>query len=244
MAKTLFDKIWDEHCIETSRSGTSLLYIDRHIIHEVTSAQAFEGLRIAGRKPWRNGTILATPDHQVPTTKRDQGIAAISDPIAKRQVTTLNDNCDEYDILKFGLGDIRQGIVHVVGPEQGVTLPGITLVCGDSHTSTHGAFATLAQGIGTSEVEHVLATQCLIQKKPLSMRIIVDGQMQRGSTAKDLILYLIGQLGMAGANGYVIEYAGSTIEQLSMEERMTVCNMSIEMGARSGIVAYDSTTEA
>ena len=243
MAKSLFDKIWDNHCIDTNESGTSLLYVDRHIIHEVTSAQAFDGLRTAGRKPWRKGSILAMPDHQVPTTLRHLGVEAISDPIARLQVTTLIDNCDEHGILQFGLEDIRQGIVHVVGPEQGATLPGMTLVCGDSHTSTHGAFAALAQGVGTSEVEHVLATQCLIQRKPLSMRIIVDGELPYGSTAKDLILCIVGHLGMAGANGYVIEYSGPVIQRLSMEGRMTVCNMSIEMGARAGLVAFDMTTE-
>ena len=244
MTKSLFDKIWDSHCVDTNENGTSLLYIDRHVVHEVTSAQAFEGLRAANRRPWRKGSILATPDHQVPTTQRDQGIAAISDSLARLQVKTLDENCNEHDILQFDLDDIRQGIVHVVGPEQGATLPGMTLVCGDSHTSTHGAFAALAQGIGTSEVEHVLATQCLIQKKPLSMRITVDGKLPSGSTAKDLILYIIGQVGMAGANGYVIEYAGTAIRELSMEGRMTVCNMSIEMGARAGFIGFDKTTES
>lgn len=243
MTKSLFDKIWDSHCVDTNKNGTSLLYIDRHVVHEVTSAQAFEGLRAASRRPWRKGSILATPDHQVPTTQRDQGVLAISDDLARLQVKTLDENCDEHDILQFDLDDIRQGIVHVVGPEQGATLPGMTLVCGDSHTSTHGAFAALAQGIGTSEVEHVLATQCLIQKKPLSMRITVDGKLPGGSTAKDLILYIIGQVGMAGANGYVIEYAGAAIRSLSMEGRMTVCNMSIEMGARAGFIGFDKTTE-
>ncbi|MBT3830336.1 MAG: 3-isopropylmalate dehydratase large subunit, partial [Gammaproteobacteria bacterium] len=216
MTKSLFDKIWDSHCVDTNKNGTSLLYIDRHVVHEVTSAQAFEGLRAASRRPWRKGSILATPDHQVPTTQRNLGVAAISDRLARLQVKTLDENCDEHDILQFNLDDIRQGIVHVVGPEQGATLPGMTLVCGDSHTSTHGAFAALAQGIGTSEVEHVLATQCLVQKKPLSMRITVDGKLPSGSTAKDLILYIIGQVGMAGANGYVIEYAGAAIRRLSM----------------------------
>ena len=243
MAKSLFDKIWDSHCVDTNNGKRSMLYIDRHIIHEVTSAQAFEGLRMAQRKPWRKGSILATPDHQVPTTEREQGISAIQDPIARLQVTTLDENCTEYGILKFGLEDHRQGIVHVVGPEQGATLPGMTIVCGDSHTSTHGAFAALAQGIGTSEVEHVLATQCLTQRKPLSMRIQIDDELPPGSTAKDLILYIIGQLGMAGANGHVIEYTGDAIRQLSMEGRMTVCNMSIEMGARAGMVAFDRITE-
>jgi 3-isopropylmalate/(R)-2-methylmalate dehydratase large subunit len=243
MAKSLFDKIWDNHCVDTNDSNRTTLYIDRHIIHEVTSAQAFEGLRVAQRKPWRKGSILATPDHQVPTTERERGISAIRDPLARLQVTTLDENCSEYGILKFGLEDHRQGIVHVVGPEQGATLPGMTIVCGDSHTSTHGAFAALAQGIGTSEVEHVLATQCLTQSKPLSMYIQVDDELPPGSTAKDLILYIIGQLGMAGANGHVIEYAGNAIRQLSMEGRMTICNMSIEMGARAGMVAFDTITE-
>ena len=244
MPQSLLDKIWESHCVRTDNKGSSLLYVDRHIVHEVTSAQAFEGLRVAGRQVWRNESVLAMPDHQVPTQNRASGLSGIVDRIAKLQVTTLDSNCKEFGIKQFSISDLRQGIVHVAGPEQGATLPGMTVVCGDSHTSTHGAFAALAIGIGTSEVEHVLATQCLIQKKPLSMLINVNGELPSGTTAKDLILYIVGQIGMAGANGHVIEYAGNVINRLSMEERMTVCNMSIEMGARAGMVAFDQTTES
>jgi len=238
-AKTLYDKLWDHHIVRTDDNGTVLLYIDRQLVHEVTSPQAFEGLRLADRTPHRLDSILATPDHNVPTHNRAQGI---SDPIARLQVETLGKNCKEFGITEFSLGDIRQGIVHVVGPEQGATLPGMTVVCGDSHTSTHGAFAALAFGIGTSEVEHVLATQCLIQKKAKNMLVRVDGKVRQGVTAKDIVLAIIGQLGTAGGTGYTIEFAGEAIRDLSMEGRMTVCNMTIEAGARAGIIAVDDTT--
>ena len=237
--KTLYDKIWDEHVVRTEDDGTSLLYIDRHLVHEVTSPQAFEGLRLAGRKPWRVGSALAVPDHNVPTTDREAGIA---DPVSREQVEALNQNCDDFGITEFKMDDIRQGIVHVIGPEQGATLPGMTVVCGDSHTSTHGAFGALAFGIGTSEVEHVLATQCLIQKKSRNMRIVVQGNVSAGVTAKDIVLAIIGEIGTAGGTGYTIEFAGEAIRALSMEGRMTVCNMAIEAGARAGMVAVDETT--
>ncbi|NOQ79583.1 MAG: 3-isopropylmalate dehydratase large subunit, partial [Gammaproteobacteria bacterium] len=211
-AKTLYDKLWDSHVVRQNDDGTSLLYIDRQLIHEVTSPQAFEGLRMAGRKPWKLSANLATPDHNVPTTDRDKGIA---DPIAKLQVDTLDDNCTEFGITEFKMDDIRQGIVHVVSPEQGATLPGMTLVCGDSHTSTHGAFGTLAFGIGTSEVEHVLATQCLIQKKSKNMLVLLNGQLNPGVTAKDVILAIIGKIGTAGGTGYAIEFAGEAIRSFS-----------------------------
>ncbi len=219
--------------------GTALIYIDRHLVHEVTSPQAFEGLRLAGRKPWRIASMLAVADHNVPTTGRAQGIA---DPISRLQVETLDQNCEELGITEFKMADMRQGIVHIIGPEQGATLPGMTVVCGDSHTSTHGAFATLAFGIGTSEVEHVMATQCLLMKKVKAMQVVVDGELGRGVTAKDLVLAVIGKIGTAGATGYAIEFAGSAIRALSMEGRMTVCNMSIEAGARAGMIAADDTT--
>ena len=238
-AKTLYDKLWDDHVVRTEEDGTALLYIDRHLIHEVTSPQAFEGLRLAGRKPWRTGSIVAVPDHNVPTTDRSQGI---TDPVAKLQVQTLDDNCREFGLTEFDMSDERQGIVHVIGPEQGATLPGMTVVCGDSHTSTHGAFGALAFGIGTSEVEHVLATQCLMQNKSLNMLISVDGQVQAGVTAKDIVLAVIGEIGTAGGTGYAIEFAGDAIRALSIEGRMTVCNMAIEAGARAGMVAVDDTT--
>ena len=237
--KTLYDKIWDEHVIRTEADGTSLLYIDRHLVHEVTSPQAFEGLKLAGRMPWRVESALAVPDHNVPTTDRDAGI---TDPVSREQVEALNRNCDAFGITEFKMGDIRQGIVHVIGPEQGATLPGMTVVCGDSHTSTHGAFGSLAFGIGTSEVEHVLATQCLIQKKSRNMRIVVDGSVSAGVTAKDIVLAIIGKIGTAGGTGYTIEFAGEAIQALSMEGRMTVCNMAIEAGARAGMVGVDETT--
>ncbi|MCL5669565.1 MAG: 3-isopropylmalate dehydratase large subunit [Gammaproteobacteria bacterium] len=239
--KTLYDKLWDAHVVRTEPDGTTLLYIDRHLVHEVTSPQAFEGLRLAGRKPWRRDANLAVADHNVPTTDRDKPVA---DPVSRLQIETLDENCAEFGITEFKMNDIRQGIVHVIGPEQGATLPGMTVVCGDSHTSTHGAFAALAQGIGTSEVEHVLATQCLLQKKAKNMRIRVDGSLAPGLTAKDIVLSIIGKIGTAGGTGYAIEYAGSAIRALSMEGRMTVCNMSIEAGARCGIVAVDDTTIA
>ncbi|MDA1107916.1 MAG: 3-isopropylmalate dehydratase large subunit [Proteobacteria bacterium] len=239
--KTLYDKLWDAHVVRVEPDGTTLLYIDRHLVHEVTSPQAFEGLRLAGRKPWRRDANLAVADHNVPTTDRDKPVA---DPVSRLQIETLDDNCAEFGITEFKMNDVRQGIVHVIGPEQGATLPGMTVVCGDSHTSTHGAFAALAQGIGTSEVEHVLATQCLLQKKVKNMRISVDGALAPGITAKDIVLAIIGKIGTAGGTGYVIEYAGSAIRALSMEGRMTVCNMSIEAGARCGIIAVDDTTIA
>lgn len=238
-AKTLYDKLWDQHVVRSEDDGTALLYIDRHLVHEVTSPQAFEGLRLANRKPYRLNTILATPDHNVPTSNRDQGIA---DPISRLQVETLDNNCVEYGITEFSLADMRQGIVHVVGPEQGATLPGMTVVCGDSHTSTHGAFGALAFGIGTSEVEHVLATQCLLQRKSKNMQVRVEGHASPGITAKDIVLAIIGEIGTAGGTGYAIEFAGEAIQDLSMEGRMTVCNMTIEAGARAGMVAVDDTT--
>ncbi len=239
--RTLFDKIWEAHVVREEPDGTTLLYIDRHLVHEVTSPQAFEGLRLAGRSPHRPGATLAVPDHNVPTTDRRFGIA---DPVSAKQIQTLEENCKEFGITLFGMDDPRQGIVHVIGPEQGFTLPGMTIVCGDSHTSTHGAFGALAFGIGTSEVEHVLATQCLIQKRPKTMEIRVDGTLSPRCSAKDVILAIIGQIGTAGGTGYVIEYTGATIRSLSMEGRMTLCNMSIEGGARAGMVAPDEKTTA
>jgi len=230
--------------VRTDEHGTSLLYIDRHLIHEVTSPQAFEGLRLAGRKPWRPGANLATPDHNVPTVPEDRhgGVEAIHDPVSRLQVATLDRNADEFGIPEFHINDPRQGIVHVVGPEEGATLPGMTVVCGDSHTATHGAFGALAFGIGTSEVEHVLATQCLIQKKSKSMLIEVRGQVGPGVTAKDIVLAIIGEIGTAGGTGHAIEFGGQAIRDLSMEGRMTVCNMAIEAGARAGFVAVDEKT--
>jgi 3-isopropylmalate/(R)-2-methylmalate dehydratase large subunit len=238
-AKTLYDKLWEEHLVRTDEDGTALLYIDRQLVHEVTSPQAFEGLRMAGRKPWRADANIATPDHNVPTLGRAYGI---DDPIARLQVETLDRNCEEFGITEFGMDDIRQGVVHVMGPEQGATLPGMTVVCGDSHTATHGAFGALAFGIGTSEVEHVMATQCLIQKKSKTMLVQVDGKVGPGVTGKDIILAVIGKIGTAGGTGYVIEFAGEAIRDLSMEGRMTVCNMAIEGGARAGIIAVDEKT--
>lgn len=243
-AKTLYDKLWDTHLVKQRDDGSALLYIDRHLLHEVTSPQAFEGLRLASRKPWRIDANLATPDHNVPTTNRAAGVSGISDLVSKLQVTTLDDNCTDFGILEFKMTDRRQGIVHVVGPEQGATLPGMTVVCGDSHTATHGAFAALAHGIGTSEVEHVLATQCLVAKKMNNMLVKVEGDLGLGVTAKDVVLAVIGQIGTAGGNGHAIEFAGSTIRQLSMEGRMTICNMAIEAGARVGMVACDAKTVA
>jgi 3-isopropylmalate/(R)-2-methylmalate dehydratase large subunit len=241
-AQTLYDKLWSRHLVDQLPDGSSLLYIDRHLLHEVTSPQAFSGLRSVGRKPWRLDANVAVPDHAVPTRNRELGVAGIADVVARKQVETLTANCREFGIELIELEDSRQGIVHVVGPEQGLTLPGMTIVCGDSHTSTHGAFATLAMGIGTSEVEHVLATQTLRTHKQKNMRVIFDGALQHGVTAKDLILALIGRIGTAGGTGYAIEYAGRAIEKLSMEGRMTICNMSIEAGARAGMVAYDEKT--
>jgi 3-isopropylmalate/(R)-2-methylmalate dehydratase large subunit len=237
--KTLYDKLWDAHVVRCDDDGTCLLYIDRHLVHEVTSPQAFEGLRLAGRQPWRKDTVLATPDHNVPTDDRSKGI---TDPIARTQVETLDANVREFGLTYFPVGDARQGIVHVIGPEQGGTLPGMTVVCGDSHTSTHGAFGALAHGIGTSEVEHVLATQCLVQKKSKNMLVSVDGHVGPGVTAKDIVLAIIGEIGTAGGTGYAIEFGGEAIRALSMEGRMTVCNMAIEAGARAGMVAVDETT--
>ncbi len=238
-SKTLYDKLWQAHVVRTEEGGTALLYIDRHLVHEVTSPQAFEGLRMAGRKLWRPDSVVAVPDHNVPTTDRSAGI---TDPVAKLQVETLDNNCREFGLTEFTMSDIRQGIVHVIGPEQGATLPGMTVVCGDSHTSTHGAFGALAFGIGTSEVEHVLATQCLLQKKSKNMLVSVDGDVAEGITAKDIVLAIIGELGTAGGTGYAIEFGGDAIRALSIEGRMTVCNMAIEAGARAGMVGVDTTT--
>lgn len=242
--RTLYDKIWDAHLVKLSDDGTALIYIDCHLIHEVTSPQAFEGLRLAGRKPWRPDASFATPDHNVPTTsdERNQGLQGIKDPVSKIQVATLDENCREFGIFELEMNDSRQGIVHIVGPEQGVSLPGMTIVCGDSHTSTHGALGALAQGIGTSEVEHVLATQCLMQRKMKNMLVRVNGQLKTGITAKDLVLAIIGKLGTAGGTGYTIEFAGDAIRSLSIEGRMTVCNMAIEAGARAGLIAVDEST--
>jgi 3-isopropylmalate/(R)-2-methylmalate dehydratase large subunit len=237
--KTLYDKIWDAHVVRSEANGTTLLYIDRHLVHEVTSAQAFDGLRLAGRGLWRVDAALAVADHNVPTTDRSQGI---DDPVSRVQVEALDKNCAEYGIIEFDMADVRQGIVHVIGPEQGATLPGMTVVCGDSHTSTHGAFGALAFGIGTSEVEHVLATQCLIQKKANNMLIEVNGQAPRGITAKDIVLAIVGKIGTAGGTGCTLEFGGEAIHALSMEGRMTVCNMSIEAGARAGLIGVDQTT--
>ena len=240
-AQTLFEKIWESHVVRAEPDGTTLLYIDRQLVHEVTSPQAFEGLKLSGRRPRRPGATLAVPDHNVPTTDRTLGIA---DPLSAKQILTLEENCRDFGITLFGMNDIRQGVVHIIGPEQGFTLPGTTIVCGDSHTSTHGAFGALAFGIGTSEVEHVLATQCLVQKRPKTMEIRVDGMLSDHCSAKDVILAIIGKIGTAGGTGYVIEYTGSAIRALSMEGRMTLCNMSIEGGARAGMVAPDENTIA
>ncbi|MCB5184551.1 3-isopropylmalate dehydratase large subunit [Methylobacillus gramineus] len=237
-ARTLYDKLFDSHVVR-EENGTALIYIDRHLVHEVTSPQAFEGLRLADRKVWRINSMLAVPDHNVPTTDRSQGIA---DPISRLQVETLEQNCNDFGVTEFKMGDARQGIVHVMGPEQGATLPGMTVVCGDSHTSTHGAFGALAHGIGTSEVEHVMATQCLVQKKSKAMQVRVEGKLGHGVTAKDIALAIIGKIGTAGGTGYAVEFAGSAIRALSMEGRMTLCNMAIEAGARAGMVAVDETT--
>ena len=242
MAQTLYDKIWQAHDVGQRTDGNSLLYIDLQLLHEVTSPQAFEGLQLADRPLWRVTANLATPDHNVPTTDRDKGFAGITDEIALAQVVTLDENCKKFGVQQFEINDPRQGIVHVVGPEQGATLPGMTIVCGDSHTSTHGAFAALAQGIGTSEVEHVMATQCLVQNKAKNFAINVSGSLAPGVTAKDLVLAIIGRLGTAGATGHTIEYRGAAIRELSMEARMTLCNMAIEAGARAGLVAVDDTT--
>ena len=237
--KTLYDKLWDSHVVREEDDGTSLIYIDRHLIHEVTSPQAFAGLKEAGRLPRRVGANLAVADHNVPTTDRSEGI---SDAVSQLQVTTLDQNCKEFGITEYDMNDPRQGIVHVIGPEQGATLPGMTIVCGDSHTATHGAFGALSFGIGTSEVEHVLATQCLVSRKMRSMRITIDGELRPGVGAKDLILAIIGEIGTSGGTGYAIEFSGSAVRALSMEARMTLCNMTIEAGARCGIIAVDEVT--
>lgn len=243
MARTLYDKLWDEHVVHTEEDGTALLYIDRHLVHEVTSPQAFEGLRHAGRKLWRTSSVVATTDHNVPTSGCERGYAGIADATSKEQIVTLDANIQEFGAAAYyPFLSAKQGIVHVIGPENGATLPGMTVVCGDSHTSTHGALGALAHGIGTSEVEHVMATQTLITKKAKNMQVRVEGQLQPGVTAKDVMLAIIGKIGTAGGTGYTIEFAGSTIRNLSMEGRLTICNMSIEAGARAGMVAVDDTT--
>jgi 3-isopropylmalate/(R)-2-methylmalate dehydratase large subunit len=245
MGQTLYDRLWDSHVVHTEDDGTALLYIDRHLVHEVTSPQAYEGLKLAGRKPWRIGSVVATADHNTPTRGWERGVEGIDDKFAKIQIQTLDANMKEFGAkVYFPFLDKRQGIVHVIGPEQGATLPGMTVVCGDSHTSTHGAFGCLAHGIGTSEVEHVLATQCLVTRKMKNMRVTVDGPLGRGVTAKDVVLAIIGRIGTAGGTGCAVEFAGSTIRALSMEGRMTVCNMAIEAGARAGMVAVDEVTIA
>ena len=242
-ARTLYDKLWDSHLVHQAPDGSALIYIDRHLVHEVTSPQAYEGLKLAGRKPWRVDSVVATADHNTPTRNWERGIGGITDPVSRLQVETLDKNIKEFGAkVYFPFLDRQQGIVHVIGPEQGATLPGMTVVCGDSHTSTHGAFGCLAFGIGTSEVEHVLATQCLMMKKTKTMKVEVEGALGLGVTAKDIILAIIGKIGTAGGTGYSIEFAGSAIRALSMEGRMTVCNMSIEAGARAGMVAVDDTT--
>lgn len=242
--RTLYDKLWDTHVVSARDDSTTLLYIDRVILHEVTSAQAFSGLQKEQRGVWRAGSSFAVADHQVPTTGRALGMAGFTDATARLQVQTLDDNCDRYGIAQFKLSDLRQGIVHVVGPEQGITLPGMTVVCGDSHTSTHGALAALAQGIGSTELEHVLATQCLLQQKCRNLLVNVSGRLPTGVSAKDLALHIIGKLGVAGGTGYAIEYAGEAVRALDMAGRFTLCNMTIEAGARTGLIAYDEVTEA
>ena len=243
MGQTLYDKLWDSHLVHAEKDGTALIYIDRHLVHEVTSPQAFEGLKVAGRKPWRMGSVVATADHNTPTDHWEEGLAGVRDPFARQQIETLDANMRQHPAKAyFPFLDKRQGIVHVIGPEQGATLPGMTVVCGDSHTSTHGAFACLAHGIGTSEVEHVLATQCLVTQKMKNMRVTIDGPLARGVTAKDVVLAIIGRIGAGGGTGHAVEFAGSTIRALSMEGRMTVCNMAIEAGARAGMIAADDAT--
>jgi 3-isopropylmalate/(R)-2-methylmalate dehydratase large subunit len=242
--KTLYDKLWDAHLVKQRDDGSALIYIDRHIVHEVTSPQAFEGLRLTNRPVWRVDSILATPDHNVPTTTKERasGIDGIKDPVSKIQVKTLDDNCDSFGITEYKMNDRRQGIVHVIGPESGACLPGMTVVCGDSHTATNGALGALAHGIGTSEVEHVLATQCLVAKKMKNMLVTVDGQLGMGITPKDVVLAIIAKIGTAGGNGCALEFGGQVFRDMSMEGRMTVCNMAIEAGARAGMVAVDETT--
>ena len=243
MARTLYDKLWDEHVVHTEPDGTTILYIDRHLVHEVTSPQAFEGLRLANRKPWRTSSIVATADHNTPTDHWEEGYDGIRDPISRQQITTLDSNIGEFGAaVYFPFLDRRQGIIHVISPENGATLPGMTIVCGDSHTSTHGAFGALAHGIGTSEVEHVLATQTLLTRKAKNMLVKVEGPLSRGCTAKDVMLAIIGKIGTAGGTGYTIEFGGSTLRALSVEGRMTICNMAIEAGARAGLVAVDEKT--
>ena len=244
MAQTLYDKLWDAHLVEEREDGTAIIYIDRHLLHEVTSAQAFEGLKLADRPLWRKSANLAVPDHNVSTlpAERMGGLSALPDPVSRIQLQALDDNCLAFDVAEIPLNDVRQGIVHVMGPEQGAVLPGMTVVCGDSHTSTHGAAGALAHGIGTSEVEHVLATQCLIQRKMKNFKIAVNGQLRSGVTAKDVALAIIGRIGTAGGTGYALEFMGTAIEGLTMEGRMTLCNMAIEAGARCGLVAVDDTT--
>lgn len=243
-AQTLYDKLWQDHLVKTHNDGSALIYIDRHLIHEVTSPQAFEGLRLSGRKPWRKDSLVATPDHNVPseTVERAAGVQGIRDDISRIQVQTLDENCRDFEVVQFGINEPGQGIVHVIGPETGATLPGMTVVCGDSHTSTHGALGALAHGIGTSEVEHVMATQCLIQRKMKNMLVRVDGELCPGVTAKDVVLAIVGKIGTAGGTGYGIEFGGEVIRKMSMEGRMTVCNMAIEAGARAGMVAVDQIT--
>jgi 3-isopropylmalate/(R)-2-methylmalate dehydratase large subunit len=243
-AKTLYDKLWDAHLVDQLDAESALIYIDRHLLHEVTSPQAFEGLRLAGRQPWRIDANLATPDHNVPTAEGERrgGVDGILDPVSRLQVQTLDDNCRDFDIVEFEINDERQGIVHVIGPELGATLPGMTVVCGDSHTATHGALGAMAQGIGTSEVEHVLATQCLVQKKMKNMLVRVQGELQEGVSAKDLVLAVIGRIGTAGGTGHAMEFGGEAVRRLGMEGRMTLCNMAIEAGARIGLVAVDDVT--
>ena len=245
-ARTLYDKLWDAHTVQTLDDDSSLIYIDRHLIHEVTSPQAFEGLRLANRQPWRRDANLATPDHNVPTeaVERSGGVEGIQDPVSRLQVKTLDDNCRDFNIVEFDINDVRQGIVHVIGPESGATLPGMTVVCGDSHTATHGALGAMAMGIGTSEVEHVLATQCLVEQKMKNMLVRIDGALSAGVTAKDAVLTVIGEIGTAGGSGHAIEFGGEVIRDMSMEGRMTVCNMAIEAGARIGMVAVDDITLA
>lgn len=242
--QTLYDKLWDAHLVSQREDGSSLIYIDRHLLHEVTSPQAFEGLALANREPWRLSANIATPDHNVPTVRkeRSEGVSGIKDEVSRLQVVTLDENCAKFDIAEFTINDARQGIVHVVGPEQGLVVPGMTVVCGDSHTATHGALGCLAHGIGTSEVEHVLATQCLVQTKMKNMQIRVNGELGAGVTAKDVVLAIIAKIGTAGGTGHAIEFAGQVFEDMSMEGRMTVCNMAIEAGARVGMVAVDDTT--
>ncbi|HBQ02605.1 MAG TPA: 3-isopropylmalate dehydratase large subunit, partial [Halieaceae bacterium] len=247
MGRTLYDKLWDEHLVDERDDGSALIYIDRHLIHEVTSPQAFDGLRLADRRPRRLNANVAVPDHNVSTDPMEralEGYSGVAEVTSRVQLETLNSNCADFDIPLIDLSDKRQGIVHVMGPEQGATLPGMTIVCGDSHTSTHGAFGALAHGIGTSEVEHVLATQCLLTKKMKNFRISLDGAIRSGVTAKDLALAVIGKIGTAGATGYALEFAGSAVTSLSMEGRMTLCNMAIEAGARAGLIGVDSTTLA